>query len=486
MIAIALRFLTGRYHATPWGRHVNEGVPEWPPSPWRLLRALVATWKRTRPDISEADMLPVLAALAGPPEFVLPPMTAAHTRHYMPWFKKGPGDKTLVFDTFAVVNAEESVIFRWPEVDLSAPQREILGGVLKNLGYLGRVESWCETSLEESPRRSNTVPLAETALAPPGTNPALVLCASPAPPGNLMQALLVETGDLRTVTRRSDPPGSQWVRYAIPGDYPKRSLAPQPRTVHVARYVLDHKPLPSLLRSVGVGELARQAIMSIYGRKGERNTSSVLSGHSGGEPLGGQHRHAFFLPTDEDLDGRIDHLTVVSPEGFGPDEIHALGQVDKLWTGRGKDSEDVARLLLLGLVPIDEMRAQSDWFRPTTVWESATPFVLTRFPKRHRTGALKYNGFGEQKDGPEDQVRRELSLRGLPAPVAVERLDRCRLAGGRSLHWLQFHRWRSKGGGASSGFAYGFRVTFAEPVAGPLALGYGCHFGLGLFRPAEI
>ena len=38
-ITIKLTFPGGRYHATPWGRHVNEGVPEWPPSPWRLLRA---------------------------------------------------------------------------------------------------------------------------------------------------------------------------------------------------------------------------------------------------------------------------------------------------------------------------------------------------------------------------------------------------------------------------------------------------------------
>lgn len=50
MIAISLTFPAGRYHATPWDRHVNEGAVEWPPSPWRLLRSLVAVWKRTLPD----------------------------------------------------------------------------------------------------------------------------------------------------------------------------------------------------------------------------------------------------------------------------------------------------------------------------------------------------------------------------------------------------------------------------------------------------
>jgi hypothetical protein len=29
------------------------------------------------------------------------------------------------------------------------------------------------------------------------------------------------------------------------------------------------------------------------------------------------------------------------------------------------------------------------------------------------------------------------------------------------------------------------RLEFAEPFSGPLALGFGCHFGLGLFAAVE-
>ena|GEM_PF-6598726 len=43
MLALAFTFPGGRYHATLWNRHVNE---EWPPSPWRILRALIAVWHR--------------------------------------------------------------------------------------------------------------------------------------------------------------------------------------------------------------------------------------------------------------------------------------------------------------------------------------------------------------------------------------------------------------------------------------------------------
>ncbi|MFQ3651135.1 MAG: hypothetical protein SNJ75_12445 [Gemmataceae bacterium] len=41
-LSISIRFLTGRAHLHPWQTHHSEGRVEWPPSQWRLLRALVA------------------------------------------------------------------------------------------------------------------------------------------------------------------------------------------------------------------------------------------------------------------------------------------------------------------------------------------------------------------------------------------------------------------------------------------------------------
>ena len=84
MPIIELNFLAGRFHATPWGRNVNEGVPEWPPSPYRLLRALYDTWKRKRPDWAVDRVEPLFAALASEtPHFHLPPATASHTRAFL-------------------------------------------------------------------------------------------------------------------------------------------------------------------------------------------------------------------------------------------------------------------------------------------------------------------------------------------------------------------------------------------------------------------
>ena len=88
MFALSFRFLAGRYHATPWGRNVNEADVAWPPEPWRLLRALIAVYWRKGdrerwPEEYLAGLIDALAASR--PVYSLPEGAIhAHTRHYMP------------------------------------------------------------------------------------------------------------------------------------------------------------------------------------------------------------------------------------------------------------------------------------------------------------------------------------------------------------------------------------------------------------------
>lgn len=84
MIGTGFKFLAGRYDATPWQPHANEGSLEWSSSFWRILRALVATWKRTLPALWQKEVEPIVRALEVAPEFRLPPATTGHSRHYMP------------------------------------------------------------------------------------------------------------------------------------------------------------------------------------------------------------------------------------------------------------------------------------------------------------------------------------------------------------------------------------------------------------------
>ena len=144
MTVLELRFLAGRYHATPWGRHVNEGAVEWPPSPWRILRALIATWylKARRDDeISEGTVRALADALVShQPVFRLPRATTAHTRHYMP-YNEGKNEKTTkVFDTFVQLSERDSILVAW-DVVLPPPQLAALETLAGRLGYFGRAES---------------------------------------------------------------------------------------------------------------------------------------------------------------------------------------------------------------------------------------------------------------------------------------------------------------------------------------------------------
>ena len=98
----------------------------------------------------------------------------------------------------------------------------------------------------------------------------------------------------------------------------------------IARYSLDGPVLPLLAATLPLAEAARRALMSRYrklmefdryGRAvppdAERFASPVFSGKDEqGIPIRGDHGHAFYLPTDEDGDGRLDHLTVFAQGGF--------------------------------------------------------------------------------------------------------------------------------------------------------------------------
>jgi CRISPR-associated protein Csb2 len=262
------------------------------------------------------------------------------------------------------------------------------------------------------------------------------------------------------------PPGGVWIRYARP--LPKAPARAHRRVVAeasptVARFALASKVLPLVTETVAVAELVRDALQARYGRLHGGAASIVLSGKSrDGTPLRG-HGHAHYLPADEDGDGRLDTLTVFAPMGFDAEGRAALTDLREL---RRQSDPYPLRVLLLAL---GDDSVGGPVLEGASVWVSATPFLLARHPKRGR-------------DGPEDQLALDLTRRGLSQPVRVERLAACD-CGSHRFRWLEFRRWRRSGSGPAVGSGFGFRLTFAEPVRGPITLGYGSHFGLGLFLP---
>ncbi|MBX7214778.1 MAG: type I-U CRISPR-associated protein Cas5/Cas6 [Thermoflexales bacterium] len=488
-LAIALSFPGGRFHATAWGHHVNEGAPEWPPAPWRLLRAMVAVWKRTlAADPQVNAYLPMaLARLVQPPCFKLPPATLAHTRHYMP--QKERGSSALVFDGFINVAPGAEVGVLWSGVVLSDVERDALSRVLSRMNYLGRAESWCLARLCEdwnSLRGKACLPIEARGNEDGVSGETFrLLCPDPAtwnqwhygrktrqpdPPWNL----LAETADLHA-EGWSDPPGARWVTYARATDALASPPVMRGRTrgvtkTSLVRVALDGPVLPGVSETVYVAELARRRLQGIYGRQNNGASSTVFSGKGAdGQPLD-DHQHAFILPLDADGDGRLDQVLIHAPTGFGMRELRAI---DAWRETRGPGS------MTLGVVWMGSDDARPG---PARVWRSITPFIATRHFKARGT---KRDTFPRERLA-EINLGEELARQGMPAPVRIAAVDGLNLPGGRSLAWRHFRQERVLGEGRRGGeFGKGFEIEFAEPICGPLALGYGCHFGLGQFRPFE-
>jgi len=134
-VTLAIRFLAGQFHATPWNHQVNEGIVEWPPAPWRLLRTLVAVAHRMPEPPQRALLGGLVAKLATAlPAYQLPPTQSAHTRHYMPLVSEGEWTTTQVLDTFRVMAKGAAVHVCWPQLVLDATER--LAGAAVRAGQL--------------------------------------------------------------------------------------------------------------------------------------------------------------------------------------------------------------------------------------------------------------------------------------------------------------------------------------------------------------
>ncbi len=535
MIGLAIEFLAGRYHATPWDHQVNEGVVEWPPSPWRILRALVSASYRLGEPPQRSLLLELVTALAEAlPSYRLPQFTAAHTRHYMPVVNQSAWKTAKVIDTFYALEggaaAPATLEVWWDGVELGDEVQLLLERLCRQVSYLGRAESWVEMSLlaeKNKPEANAAIGLAGEAVQvlAPLNREGLVgfqnaLGQLPQPKGkknawvipqDILQVLELDVGEMQR-QGWSGIPGARWVSYGMQYSqkkhYSNRSTVVTPVPT-VARFALAGPVLPKLTQAISVGERFRQALMA-WSRDEAGVSARVFSGKEGNDRLDGgdqaeaQYRvgqgHAWYLP-EVNTRGEIDQMVVFAAEGFGEENaLRALGRLPKVWGNEGFDLKTV--LVALGQVESDGR--QLGVMGRGKVWRSLTPFVLARFPKKNKW--IGETGF--QVDGPEDQALRflgqlphlGLNLGGDRVAIAdstgnwlaigqssedwVVRV-RCRREGViKRFSWVQFQRSRRHGNGSRGG-SQGFwlEIEFAAAVRGPIALGYGAHFGLGVLVP---
>ncbi len=492
MLALSFTFPGGRYHATPWDRHVNEGAVAWPPEPWRILRGLIATWHhkvKHSGKHDESTLLGLIESLARElPEYGLPAASHSHTRHYMPQF--AADDTSLVFDAFTAVKRNEPMTVVWPNVELPNDQRELLDELLSVMGYLGRAESWVEARrLTEAPPVNCKPDTTALDTATGELRGETITLYAPLPtgeyqklrqrfladkksakklartlPDKLLGALSLDTADLRK-QGWNQPPAARKVSYLRPVD----ALRPRYTTPRIevpdattASFIVVGKPLPRVEDALRIGELMRMAVMSqAKGVCGEDKVPAIFSGHE--MPEGNRHHHAFYLPWDSNSDGHIDRILLHVSDGMEAEQQRIVEGVRKLWSRDGGEWR-------LVLESIGRSAIANALTQPGTVWESVTPYLHPWHVKK--------------RFDVEAQIKRECRERGLPEPTCLESFEEVEVGKNRKRRPIHFRRFRSRRGITQPDRLGSFwRLTFPESIQGPLALGFACHFGLGLFKP---
>lgn len=525
MATLLLRFPGGRYHATPGGHHVNEGLVEWPPSPWRLLRALIACgystqqWEEVPPE--GRRLVEALSSVL--PEYRLPRAALGHSRHYMPIGKLADGREqtTLVLDTFADVG-DGALWVRWP-TKLDQEAQTLFDILASHLGYLGRSESWAlgesisdNGSLPESgrafPHSQSTRPgrgFEQIILTAPNDSESygswrqrevasaiseLGVPSSGKPteaqqkkidairktyPTDLIDCLQRDTAWWKA-RKWSQAPGSNRVVYwrdsgglqVAPSASPRVSVASRVDMMLLALTTSSgsNSALPAVARTLPQAERLHRALVAMLGFDGEP-CPEIVGRDETGAPLKG-HAHAHLLPIDLDRDGHLDHVVVFAPMMLEGRAQHAIRSLRKTYMKGGAGE---LRVAVVGAGALSDLRAIGAGLANeterllgpiggTTSWVSATPFVPPRHLKRHGRSSLS------------GQVEEELRIRGFPA-AEVSVLEWT----GETLALRHFVRRRQHGPQPPIDAGFVVRLKFDSPITGPICIGYGSHFGLGRF-----
>ena len=499
-LVLRQEFPLGRFHATPWRVNAyDDAHGEWPPSPWRFVRAVTARWYQSareldkEPNIAELEQLQA-ALCKSTYAFYLPPdaRKGRPLRQYHPtefgWRpaeKKKAGTRSygtsLVQDNYWCVAPDSPVWWFIKGDEWTDELRSVLARCIERMTYFGRAETLTRIDIA-SPTDDIPGPnceLCDKRVA--GTVPVL------SPLKKATRDDIERTTDNSESVKQTVPPGAQWVYAKRPPRRPslERRRVPAHRPdCHLIQFATGWNVRPdpraivrltSRFRGAVLRELLRlktgnaAATWTRVGTNIRGEIADMFGKTANGEPLKG-HRHTEFFTWCED--GRPTRLLVWrSARAFDADEHEAIllaAARDVSWAATSANADEWT----VRLLPLDRDVPAPPGFDKTAArrWECVTPYV----PPRHNLRA----GKERETESLEAQVRRELELRSLPAPDVID------INPNSSSAWVALHvprRQRGRSYGRRRGHMV--RLTFRDPVCGPIRLGHSASFGLGLFRP---
>lgn len=484
MLALEIEYLLGRVLAT--AREARQH-PEWPPHPGRLFAALLATLHEA--DLSDAERAAGRAALAWletlpPPALnVDPPLPeAAAIRTPLPcWVPVNPTPAEVAdvrntpraflegirlprkraerhFPTCAP--RDPVVTFVWTtDPGDCAQHAPALARLAHELVCLGHSASPVRACLTDAAPAPTLVPAAHgpLALRVPG-------------PGRLARLEACHARGLE-LGRRIEAPQGRMQPYALPAGPGAVEARSRLRFAAVFRR-LEGPPLPA----EGIGRLAQTVRATLIALTPEP-VPAVICGH---EPDRSPTRRAHLaivpLPrvADRYADGAPPGFALLVPDDLTADERAAVeAGCARLATAklvfRQYGAWTLQRLAASDYTQAARTLQPASWSGPSRRWASATPLVFGHHPRA-----------GHPRRDAHAIVSRHCADLGLPAPVRVRFGPDSRLSA--ALPAAAFRagpagaRWRGQ-------FLAHVELEFADAVTGPLVLGAGRHFGLGLLRP---
>jgi len=473
MIALRIAFQSGSLHAAPWEHDAKGGEIEWPPSPFRILTALIEGWARA----GGADLerfARVIEILAMAPEFRLPLAMSGSSRHWLRSVEDAhDSTDTMLVDSILAIDRTRivSAYVIWRDAALSESDRAMLSSACRLIDTLGTAMQIEMSIADHDPQDAGlyTVSLAESI---PGSGIAVERYGIASSMRG--QRLVHELDQVRC--RQPFPRFSgdaARFNYRFP---PDAGLVPGPRTADedattMPRTTLRFKvsserggSLP-LTKALGFAEAMRGATLARYSRLQGRPASKRLAGKDGDGSMGTGHGHPYFLPADSNGSGRIDIIDVHLPQGCTHAEFLALTGISSVYDNVSFSGRFDVRFIGFGAL-VSSRR-----------WVTATPVVLDRFPKRRGPGK------SIEVDGAAEQISLGLRRQGAtPISIDIWAAGRCvEFGNGMRAKIESFQRVRSRERGLRP--AIGASIELADATVGPLVLGRLAHFGLGRFEP---
>ncbi len=506
MFALEIEYLNGVSYAA---KNEKNHIPEWPPHPDRIFMALIDAWGETK-EVKEADALRWLEKQE-PPDILFPSAnprqifqnfvpTSSNATKGQKYFQSKSiyqitssiKRKPRYFPASILPDNEHTVYAVWEDVQLSKESYDVLLSVVKRVYRIGHSASLVRMNIKinKFARPSNIYTYDEK------NGSVFLRCPYSGRFDELTDSFenntMKEDSQWRpniAITRGYRNPhsriiqskmSSDWVILSCKGFFTNspNSNDLHDKVQHVPSFTPDIRVFPHIAKKM------RDMLMS-YIRP--ESIHEVISGHStNGTVL--QKPHLAILPLanvgwQKFSDGRLLGVALVLPRDstYGTVERRQLKQAISKFLENNSDVKKQSQSTENGILNVSDIGklkfsntnqdrsslSPDRYVSKSKSWNTVTPLILDHYPKKNKK--------------PEDIVRTSCENVGLPKPISVH-ISRHSNVIGVPPAFISEKGWRSpKKGLFDNRFVCHASLSFSEDVEGPIILGAGRYYGLGLF-----